>query len=165
MKTVPAIIAALGITAVVALGMLLIGTNALFNPNAGPVFNSPSTVQAAAPATAAPATPASAGASAGAASSAGATSPDAQQQIAQLQALVQQYQDREKQYQTELNQAAQKINQANQQASQANQTAQDYQNILMQLQQMGVISISANGQITVNRSRASNSGFPFGDGD
>ena len=140
MKTFPAILAALGITAVVAIGMLLIGANAFFNPNSGPVSNSPTTVQAAAPASDANLISASV--------SAAGTS---EQQIAQLQALVKQYQGRETQYQTELDQAAQKLNQMNQQLTQANQTAQDYQNILAQLQQMGVIQISGNGTITVNR--------------
>lgn len=150
MKTVPAIIAALAITVVVAVGMLLIGANALFNPNAGPIFNSPSAVQAAAPA----ASSSSNGANTTAVSAAGGNASDAQQ-IAQLQALVKQYQDREKQYQTELNQAATQLNQAN-------QNAQNYQNILAQLQQLGVINITADGQITVNtigRSRSGNGSF------
>ena len=149
MKTFPAILAALGITAIVAVGMLLIGANALFNPNAGPIFNSPTTVQAAAPASNTSAVNVSANAANG--TTAGSTAASAQQ-IAQLQSLVKQYQDREKQYQTELDQAAQKLNQTNQQLSQSNQTAQEYQNILAQLQQMGVIQVSSDGQITVNRS-------------
>lgn len=156
MKTFPAILAALGITAVVAIGMLLIGANALFNPNAGPIFNSPTNVQAAAPAS-----------TTGTVSAVSAsTSATSAQQIAQLQALVKQYQDREKQYQTELDQAAQKLNQANTQLSQANQSAQSYQNILMQLQQMGVIQISNDGQISVNRfGGGGRSGNNFFNGD
>jgi uncharacterized protein HemX len=65
--------------------------------------------------------------------------------IQQMQDLINQYQQREKQYQDELNQASQQLADANQQIS-------GYQNILQQLQQMGVINISRNGQISVPQS-------------
>lgn len=138
MKTIPALIAAFGITAVVAVAMLLIGANALFNPNAVQILNSPNKAAAASVVDAASSTTSTVNTSAIA------------QQNAQLHALVKQYQDREKQYQTELNQAAQQVTQANQAASQASQAAQGYQNILAQLQQMGVIRITNDGRIQVN---------------
>ena len=156
MKTFPAIVAAVVITVIVGISMLLIGGNALFNPNAGPVSNSPAQAQAAS----------GSASNATAVSAAVGQSQLDQQQIAQLQAQVKQYQAREQQYQTELNQAAQKINQDNAQLNQATQAVQNYQQILAQLQQIGLISVSNNGQITVNGfgggSRSGGNSF-FGD--
>lgn len=65
-----------------------------------------------------------------------AASPaDAQAQIAQLQDLVRQYQDRESQYQAQLQQAATSL--------------QAYQQILMALQESGLIRITRDGRILV----------------
>jgi methyl-accepting chemotaxis protein len=140
MKAIPAVLFALAITGVIGIGMLLIGGNALFNPNTVPVV------------------------SAAAADSSSATTKQAvavsasNQQMADMQALIQQYQQREKQYQTQLNEAAQRLNQANQQLSQANQqinqanqSAQSYQQILSELQRRGIIRIDQDGNIFIRR--------------
>ncbi len=91
-KTIPAVAAAFGMTALFGLAILAIGFNALFNPNTQPVL-------------AAPADP----------SAAASADPAALQQ---MQELIAQYQAREQQYKAELNQAAAQLNQANQQLSQ-----------------------------------------------
>ena len=82
MKRLEAIIAATIITGVVALSMLLIGINALFNPNSVAVNDS-------AVSTALNTT----------------TANVDQAQVAQWQNLIAQYRDREKQYQAQLDQA------------------------------------------------------------
>jgi peptidoglycan hydrolase CwlO-like protein len=84
MKRLEAIIAAAIITGVVALSMLLIGVNALLNPNSVPVSDSPVTTALN--------------------STTAATTVD-QAQVSQLQSLITQYQSREKQYQAQLDQA------------------------------------------------------------
>jgi hypothetical protein len=60
---------------------------------------------------------------------------DAQTQLAQLQGLVQQYQAREAQYQAQL--------------AQAQAAANGYEQVLLALQQSGVIRITADGQILI----------------
>lgn len=64
--------------------------------------------------------------------------------VDQLQAAITEYQAREVQYQDQLSQAADQLNQANAEV-------QQYQNLFMQLQQMGVIQVDANGQVTVTQ--------------
>lgn len=142
MKIFPAIIAALLITTLVGVAMLVVGGNAIFNTNTIPVTNSPQS---------------SSGTSATSAQT--NLQPASQQQMQQLQNLVQQYQQREKQYQTQLNDAAQRLNQANQQV-------QSYQQLLSALQQQGVIRITADGQVLIPQGRfnGSDNGF-FGDGN
>jgi hypothetical protein len=108
MKPLPAIIAALGITAVVVFVMVAIGANALLNPNTVPVVNaassnSPDAVPVAEP-------------------TIGST---ADQQMSQLQAVTQ--------------------------LDQANQQLQSYQQVMTQLQQLGMIRVNADGSITVRR--------------
>jgi predicted Rossmann fold nucleotide-binding protein DprA/Smf involved in DNA uptake len=116
MKRLEAIIAAAIITGVVALCMLLIGVNALLNPNSVPVSDSPVTT---------------------ALNSTSTTVDPAQ--VTQLQSLVTQYQSREKQYQTQLDQA--------------NTQLQQYQQVLIELQNAGVIQITSDGQILLRRGR------------
>lgn len=67
--------------------------------------------------------------------------------LAQLQDLVAQYQARETQYQALLSQS-----QAD--ASQAEAQLQQYEDLFTQLQQMGVIQVQNNGQISVFRPRS-----------
>jgi hypothetical protein len=81
MKTIPAIIAALVVTLVLGFAMIAIGGDALANTNSVPVLNSPDQNTAAVSGSA------------------------LDTQVADLQALVQQYQARENQYKTELDQA------------------------------------------------------------
>ena len=130
MKAFPALLFALAITAFIAIAMFVIGGNALLNTNSVPVLNSP----------------------ASAASNASVPSSDlklaaAEHQIANMQNLINQYQTREQQYQTELQQAAQKINDANAQLAQDNQQLQVFQQVLVALQQRGIIRITQDGQI------------------
>ncbi len=141
MKTLPAILFALGITAIVAVVMVVIGSNALVNPNTVPTTNSPSSSGVAAASYSSNSQP--------------ADPPSASQnaQIQQLQALVTQYQDREKQYQTELNQAIQNLNDANSQLQQANQEIQQFQQLLEAMQARGLITITSDGRIYLGGNR------------
>ena len=127
MKPLPAILFALAITLVVGVSMFAIGSNALLNPNQAPILNSPGVTDV----------------SAASLTTADQNSVD-QQKLAQLQDLVNQYQQREKQLQTELSDAAAQLNQANQEV-------QQYQDVLTQLQQRGVIRITSDGQIMLRR--------------
>ena len=143
LKAIPPILFALAMTGLIAIAMLLVGANALFNPNTVPVVS------------AAPA----------AASGAGQTADFVQQpasvsdaQLAQAQQSIQQYQEREKQYQQRLDEAVKRLNDANQQISQANQQISDanqtiasYQQLLQELQRRGIIRIDNNGQIFLGR--------------
>jgi uncharacterized protein YlxW (UPF0749 family) len=120
MKTIPAIIAALVVTLVLGFAMIAIGGDALANTNSVPVLNSPDQNTAAVSGSA------------------------LDTQVADLQALVQQYQARENQYKTELDQAATRIKTAE------TKLATDEQ-VLQALQQRGLIRIDANGQIFLRR--------------
>lgn len=141
-KKVPAFMAALLITAAVGLVMLGIGGAAYINTNNLPVLNKNNTSVLAA-ATSAPAQ----------ASQTPTQSVSASSTQAQLDA-----------YKAQLAQAIQRINDANTQLQNLqSQLAQDnaalndaaavtqqYQNILTQLAQRGLINIDSNGNITVN---------------
>jgi flagellar motor protein MotB len=139
MKTLPAILFALGVTAVVAVAMVIIGSNALVNPNTVPVTNAPSSNVAAASYTS----------SSQAGDPPSSTSAQSAQstQLAQLQALVTQYQSRETQYQSELNQAIQELNNANAQLQQDNQEIAQFQQLLQVMQQDGLITVTSDGRI------------------
>jgi hypothetical protein len=101
MKRLQAIIAATIITGVVALSMLLIGINALLNPNSVAVSDSPTNTAVNAPT--APTAP---------------TAGVDQAQVTQYQNLISQYQNREKQYQAQLDQANTQVQQYQQVLSQ-----------------------------------------------
>ncbi len=133
MKKAPAIIASVLVTLVVAAAMVLIGANALLNPNSTAV--SASAANPAPVDTSAVKDPAS-------------------------QAVVQQLQSQITQYQQQLNQAKQEINQANQQLKsegtqlqQANAQLSQYQQLINALQQAGVIQIGSDGSVTIGRFR------------
>ncbi len=85
MKKLIAILTAAIITSLVALAMLVVGANAMMNPNSVPVSDSPN-------APAAVTQPAT------------TVDPQAVNQINQLKSLVAQYQSREQQYQAQVNQ-------------------------------------------------------------
>ena len=119
-KHVLALLAAIVITAITAFGMLVVGVNALVNPNSTAVVNTPA--QAVAGNTADAAT--------------------YQAQIAQLQSQITQYQARERQYQAALQND-------NAQLNQAAQELQMIQQLLAYLQNRGLIQIDNQGQITV----------------
>ncbi len=144
MKKLPAIIAAFVTTLVLACLMVAVVANALMNPNTVQAADTPGQVTGVS--------------SANASGTNGSVSPvsdvtnnsaAAQAQIQQLQSLVAQYQARDKQYQDREQQLLSQINQLKQTAQNANSQAQQYQNILGQLQQMGVIRITQSGQIFV----------------
>ncbi len=122
-KQVIAFIAAVVITGIVALTMLIVGVNAEINPNSVPVSNSPA--QAVLQGTTN--------------STSSTTSGSPQAQIAQLQAEVSQYQAALQNAQTQLNQASQEM--------------QTVQQLLTYLQQHGIIRIDSQGNITVLRGR------------
>ena len=128
MKRLRGFIAATFITGLVAVGMVGIGANALTNPNSVAVSNAPA--QSAQVAQTASVDQAANN----------AATDQATAQIEQLQTLIKQYQDREQQYQTE-------IKSLSQQLSDANTTANQAQQVLMALQQRGIIQISQDGRI------------------
>jgi small-conductance mechanosensitive channel len=66
--------------------------------------------------------------------------------IRDLQATISQYQERELQYQSELQRAADQINQVNQQNLQ-------YQNLIQNLQNAGVIQITADGRLLISNNQ------------
>ena len=107
-----AILVAFVITGVIALSILIVGVSAAVNPNGVPVSNSPS--QAALQ---------------------GSTSSSTDQQVAQLQNQITQYQAALQNDQAQLNQASQEM--------------QMVQQLLTYLQQRGIIQIDNQGQITV----------------
>jgi peptidoglycan hydrolase CwlO-like protein len=113
MKHVSAIITALVITAVVGLGIMVIGVNALTNTNTVPLQNSPN------------------------ASSTGnnlsTTNGNISAQSTSTSSDVQQLQQQVSDLQSQLSQAGQMI--------------QQYQSLIVVLQQRGVISIDQNGNI------------------
>jgi len=127
-KRKPALIAAFLTTLVIAVAMVLVGANAIFNPNSVPVSASPTSVSANDP---------SGGVVAVSANTTGSQVQQLQDLLAQYQAREQQYQQREQQYQQQLNDATTQIKQ--------------YENLLQQLQSIGVIRIGPNGQISVPR--------------
>jgi len=125
MKRLQGFIAATFITAIVAVGMVGIGANALSNPNSVAVSDSPAQAAQATQATQA---------------SSKAVSEQTAAQIDQLQNLIKQYQSREQQYQTEIKSLSQQLNDANTTADQARQ-------VLDALQQRGLIQITRDGRI------------------
>ena len=121
-KTIPAILAALGMTLLMGVIIVAVSFNSLFNKDVVPVQASPNSTATA---------------------TVDAQTTD-QQTIQQLQDLVNQYQAREQQYQTELQQAADQL-------SQTNSQLQQYQMLVNALQQAGVIQIRSNGQVLINQ--------------
>jgi hypothetical protein len=120
-KQIMALFAAMFITGLVAMSMVVIGATAMTNKNGTAASNS-----------------------AASANSAGltSTSSDQAQQIAQLQAQVAQYQVREQQYQAALAND-------NQQLAQDASQVQMIQQLLAYLQSNGLIRINSQGQISV----------------
>ena len=118
-KQYMALLAAFAITLCMGAGMLLVSGSALINKNGIPVADSPAAATATAQAKTAE-----------------------QAQIQQLQSMVTEYQTREVKYQSELQSAGQDLQRANNQM-------QQYQLLLMALQNRGYINIEPNGQITI----------------
>ena len=72
-------------------------------------------------------------------------------QLDELQSLVSQYQDRERQYQERERQLQDQLAQANAQIQQDQEMVQQVQRLLGALQQRGMISITSDGRILINR--------------
>jgi flagellar motor protein MotB len=134
MKRLQGLIAATFITALVAVGTVGIGVNALSNPNSVAVSNSPASNSLASNSLASN-SPAQA-----AQVSSKAATDQTSAEIDQMQNLIKQYQSREQQYQTEIKSLSQKLSDANATADQARQ-------ILDALQQRGIIQITQDGRI------------------
>ena len=130
MKKLPAIIAALVTTGIIAVIMVLIGANAILYPNQVAAASSPNNPQAAV--SNAPA---------------GDQLQQAQDLIAQYQAREKQYQQREQQYQNQINQLEQRVNQDETQLQQASTAVQQYQGVLQELVNRGIIQIDRRGDI------------------
>ena len=120
------LLAASLITACITVAILAVGGAALLNPNGTAVAQS---------------------ASQGAALT---TSGDSAQ-VQQLQSLVAQYQSREQQYQSREQQYQQQLQVANDQVQQAHEQIREVRALLSALQQRGLITITADGQIVINR--------------
>jgi len=118
-KQYMALLAAFAITLCMGAGMLLVSGSALINKNGVPVADSPAAATATAQAKTAE-----------------------QAQIQQLQSMVAEYQTREVKYQSELQSAGQDLQRANNQM-------QQYQLLLMALQNRGYINIDPNGQVSI----------------
>ncbi len=125
-KTIPALLAAFMITICIGAGVLLVGGNALLNANGVQISNVP--------------TPANAQR---VSVSVQNVTSDQFAQVQQLQSQIAQYQQREQQYQSELSQAADRINSANAQI-------QQYQALLLALQQRGIITVGSDGRVYLN---------------
>lgn len=118
-KQYTALLAAFAITICMAAGMLLVSGSALINKNGIPVADSPAAATATAEVRTAE-----------------------QAQVQQLQSMITEYQAREVKYQNELQTAGQDLQRANSQM-------QQYQMLLLALQNRGYISIDPAGQITI----------------
>ncbi|HTP03209.1 MAG TPA: hypothetical protein VMJ64_17660 [Anaerolineales bacterium] len=126
-KRLVAALAAFLSTACIGVAILAIGGAALFNPNGTAVAQSPSRITNV------------------------SLSTSSQAEIQQLQSLVQQYQAREQQRIAREQQLQQQIEQNSGQVQQAQQQMQEIRQLLMALQQRGLITITDDGQILINR--------------
>ncbi len=133
-KTIPAVLAALVITMLVAGGMFAVGGQALFG-----------SVSAASEVTAMP-----------------VQVQTTDQTTLALQDQLAVYQARDAQYQEQLNLASQNITQANEQIELANQQIQQYQTLLTDLQNRGLITIAEDGTISVVEQAFIPGGHPEG---
>jgi hypothetical protein len=120
MNKTPALIAAFLITSIIGVAMAGVALSVMIDRRAG--SPAPAAIQ-----------------TAPAAGIVSAATDDAQQ----LQARISEYQAREQQYQTLLDDA-------NRQLQSLNAELQQEQQLVSALQQMGIIQIDANGQVTVN---------------
>jgi len=73
------------------------------------------------------------------------------EQVAQMQDLINQYQDREQQYQQREQKLQEQLQEANLQIQKDQQMLQQVQMLLGALQQQGLIRISSDGRIVINR--------------
>ena len=129
-KQLPALLAALLMTALITLVMVVTSANALFNKNSTDVANSVSAKPDAA---------------------AVSISAVDQAQIQQLQDRINEYAQREQQYQQREKQYQQTIQDGQQQVQQAAQQIQQIRQLLSALQERGLIVIQPDGSILLAR--------------
>lgn len=125
-KSIAAVLIALLMTVIVGLSMFAIGAAALSNQKGVAISNSPTQAS---------------------------TRLDPQQtsNVAELQNLVTQYQDREQQYRQREQQLEDQLAQAKTQIQQDQQSLQQVQMLLGALQQRGLISISNDGRVFIRQ--------------
>lgn len=126
-KKLTAFLAAITMTLCIGAGILLIGAGAYWNKNgstAKDTANQPAMV---------------------------AANESQQVEIAQLQTLVDQYKQRDQQYQQREQQYQQQLSSATAQLQQDQQQFQQVNLLLGTLQQRGVIALTNDGQIVINR--------------
>jgi hypothetical protein len=126
-KKLAAILAAVLMTACMGASILAIGAAAAMNTAGTAPANSRAQMAAPAPAV------------------------SQQAQVQQLQDLISQYKGREVQYQAREQQFQQQLGQSNSQVQQAQMQMQAIQQLLLALQQRGLITVTADGQIFINR--------------
>jgi hypothetical protein len=131
-KYVAAFVAAMLITLCVAMLPFAIGINAFFNKNTASLQDAPAADNTSDPAAAAP------------------------DQLAQLQNLVAQYQQREQQYlqreqqyQQRESQYQAQINAVQQQLDQVNATLGQYQQLIVYMQNLGLIQVDNSGRVSI----------------
>lgn len=117
-RQIPAIVATFLITGFMTLALSVVGVNAMYNKATLDASTSQVTL----------------------------TSNVKQEQIVQLEALINQYQQREAQYQQREQQYQQQIQQAQQQAANTNSQLQQ---LIQALQNYRLIRVESNGQITI----------------
>jgi peptidoglycan hydrolase CwlO-like protein len=127
-KHVIAALIAVLMTACVGTSVFAIGESALLNQNGVPPANS-----------------------AKQASTAADMSVSQGSELDQLRSLVSQYQDHERQYQAREQQLQDQLAQANAQIKQDQELVQQVQRLLGALEQRGMISITNDGRILINR--------------
>jgi peptidoglycan hydrolase CwlO-like protein len=127
-KTIIASLIALLMTACVGTSIFVIGGAALLNKNGVTPSNSQAQL-----------------------SQVSNVSSSNQAQIDQMQNLINQYQDREKQYQQREQQLQDQLAQANAQVQQDQQMVQQIRSLLAALQQRGLITVTNDGRILINR--------------
>jgi hypothetical protein len=124
-RPLPAVLAAMGITLVVGVALFIVGANAVFQPVRAQAAADPA---------------------AGTTAANQAAAPDSQM-LAAYQEREKQLTDRINEYQQREQQLAEQLKQVTQERDSALGQAQQYQQILQQLQQAGVIQIDDDGQI------------------
>jgi hypothetical protein len=131
-KYITALVAAMLITLCVAMLPFAIGVNAFFNQNTASLQDASTADNASDPAAAAP------------------------DQVAQLQNLVAQYQQREQQYNQREQQYQQResqyqaqINAIQQQLDQVNATLGQYQQMIVTMQNLGMIQVDSSGRVSI----------------
>lgn len=124
--------AAILMTICIGLGILAVGGTAFFNKNGVAVVNT-------------------AGSSGSGMAALPVSDKSQQAQVVQLQSLVDQYKAREQEYQTREQQYQQQLAAANTKLQQEDAQLSQFQMLIGALQQKGVITITGDGRVFINR--------------